>query len=122
MKTDLPSFEGREVQSAVAKFSGRTSSRVGALGQDEFVIVVARVKVNKVSHQDFKASSGANSPKLYTRVHECTTTRAIVLPEEQGAKILEEAQMWSDDQFGIQGLFNGIEKSGDEGDDESAGE
>lgn len=112
MQIELPQFEGKDVQTAVARFSGRATQRIGALAQDEFAIVIARVRVNSVMHKDFKASTGANSPKLFTRVHDLATTRAVVLSEEDGQRLLGEAIQLADEKFGIESLFSEISKNG----------
>lgn len=118
MKTHLPEFEGREVQNAVAKFSGRTGQRVPAFSDGEFVIVVAKARVKAIRHADFKAQSGKNSPSLYTRIHELSTTRAVVLSEDDGEHLLDDALKAADAAFGIEGLPFG--EGDDTTEDESA--
>lgn len=111
MQTELPKFEGRDVQSSVACFSGRVNQRVGALAQDEFAIVIARVRVNGVQHKDFKAVSGTG-PKLFSRIHDLATTRAVLVSEEDGARLLEEAITLADEKFGIDNLFSEVTAEG----------
>ncbi len=118
MRKDLPEFEGREVQASIARFSGRTAQRVGAFAEGEFAFVITKVRTGRISHADFKAASGANSPKLYSRIHYMATTRAIILDEEAGAALFEAAMKEADKAYGIQGLPFG-QNSDDDTDDES---
>lgn len=117
MKKELPEFEGREVQASIARFSGRTAQRVGAFGEGEFAFVIAKVRTRKISHAEFQAQSGANGPKLYSRIQDMATTRAIILDEEHGAAFFEQAMAKADEIYGIQGL-----PFGDNTDDETVDE
>lgn len=119
MQPQLPEFEGREVQAAVARFSGRTAQRVPAFSDGEFVYVIAKTRVNSIKHADFKAQSGANSPKMFTRIQELSTTRAVVLDEDEGEQLFEQALKAADAVFGIEGLPFGDGETDDTTADES---
>lgn len=110
MQTELPSFEDRDVQAAVARFSGKVTERVGAMHDGEFAILIAKVRVNKIQHADFKPKTGANSPSLYSRIHDMGVTKSVIITEAEGGRLLEEALTMADEKFGISNLFAGIEK------------
>jgi hypothetical protein len=110
MKTQLPKFEGRGVQAATLKLTGRSDERVGSLALDEEVYLIIRGVVRKIAHSD---DSG-----IFTRSHEVKASVAIIIERDQGERILDEAAMLADERFGIQNLFTDAE-AGDNGSGEA---
>lgn len=100
MEKELGEFEGRTVQASIGRFTGRNSRRVGKYAQDEFAYVIAKVRVDKVSHQDFTAHSGKDQARLYSRIHDMKVVNSVVLPEDIGEKFLTEGLTAASDLFG----------------------
>jgi hypothetical protein len=94
----LPKFEGEQPQAASLRLSGRSDERVGALAREEEVYLIVRAVVNKITHGD---ESG-----VLTRVHHARATTVILMERDQGERILDEATMLANEQFGIRDLFN----------------
>jgi hypothetical protein len=111
MKTQLPKFEGRGVQAATLKLTGRSDERVGSLALDEEVYLIIRGVVRKIAHSD---DSG-----IFTRSHEVKASVAIIIERDQGERILDEAAMLADERFGIQNLFNIEDAEADNGSGEA---
>lgn len=114
MNKELGEFEGKQVRQAVATFSGRVGANVGAFSQGEAAIIIAKVEASEINHKDFKAGTGKDSARLFSRVQKFTTTRAVVVDEATGARLLEEAIQLGDEQFGIQSLFSEVASPPDE--------
>ncbi len=97
MNTKLGKFEGRVVGGSLLKVTGTIDNRVGALGQDEEVYVVAKVTVARITHGDVS--------EVYTRQHTGKAGQMVIIEPEVGERWLTEAQMLADERFGIANLF-----------------
>lgn len=112
MDTNLGKFEGRAVQVGVANVNGKIDEAVGKLSEGEFAFVFAKVKVNTIKFGDVKKGKAT----LFARIHDMSTTRMVLLDEDHGARLLEEAIEMADETFGIQSLLTSVvDATGDEG-------
>jgi hypothetical protein len=102
MKTELPRFEGRKVQAATLRLTGKTRDRVGALSLDEEVFLIVRGTVSQIAHTDV-VEGGADA---FTRVHTLKASDIVLIEADQGAKMLDEAVMMAGERFGVRDLFH----------------
>lgn len=108
MDSDLGSFEGRPVQIGTATISASTHARVGKIDGNEEVIVICKARPKDVAFGDVTVAK----TKLFARKHALGGSRMIVLPFEEGVRLLEEAITLADDTFGIQSLLSEIAATG----------
>lgn len=101
MDTKLPRFEGRDVEGATLKLSGKAESRVGALGDQEAVFLIVKGHVSKISHGD----ATVNGATVFVREHTVKASELVILDPDDGERMLSEGAMLADEKFGLMGLF-----------------
>jgi hypothetical protein len=97
MKTNLPKFEGRPVEAASLRLSGKSQERVGSLALGEEVYVIVKATIAKISHGD--------ASEVFTRQHDARAVAVVIVDRKDGERWLSEAAMLADERFGIQNLF-----------------
>ena len=102
MDTELPRFEGRIVDAASLKLTGKATERVGALRDEEEVFLIVRGRVSKVSHGE----ATVNGADVYLREHTVKADRMTIIDPDDGERMLSEATMLADEAFGLAGLFS----------------
>lgn len=102
MDIQLGQFEGDEVQLAELRVVGATAERVGKFRRGEEVVIVAKVRIDRVAHLEKQV----DKTNLYVRQHRAGVVRLYPVPTEAGEKLLDEARREADAAFGVQGLFD----------------
>ena len=97
----LPQFEGRQPLGAQVRLTGSSDQHVGALEMDETVYVLVRGHVTRVTHQDGKI----NGAEVFVRNHTVKASQVVLLDPEDGARMLDEAALLSEDAFGLAQMF-----------------
>lgn len=101
METQLGLFEGTAVEAARLTLSGASDERVGKMAMGEEIFLVVKAVVHKVSHGEEKV----NKVEQFTRTHKAGITAMFMVDKGAGERMLMEASMLSDEQFGISNLF-----------------
>lgn len=102
MKTDLPRFEGRNVQVGSLRLTGKVHERVGALAKDEEVFLIVKGTVTEITHGDIRV----NGADLYGRKHTVKASALVLIERDQGGRMLDEATMLAGERFGVVDLFH----------------
>lgn len=115
MQEKLDLFEGRDVQISELRLLGSTHERVGQLEQGEEVLIVAKAVVSEVKFRTQRVEHGGEPAMV--RSHRAGMVQFFIVPNDQGARWLDEARALADERFGIQDLLTWTGQNG-EGDGE----
>ena len=98
MKTTLGSFEGRKVDAGQLKLTGKADDKIGTFDYDEEVFMLVKGRVKKITHGEGKDGKAT----VFVREHTV-----------DGERMLDEAAMLADEQFGVHSLWGPGDKEAD---------